>query len=495
LPYMEKEKDGSASKAGKILMATVKGDVHDIGKNIVGVVMQCNGFEVIDLGVMVPTDKILNTAIELGVQAIGLSGLITPSLEEMIGVAQEMERRGMKLPLLIGGATTSRVHTAVKIAPHYSGAVVHVVDASKSVPAATSLLSDTLAIDYAAAIRKEYDELREGYQSRSSAKDYLPIEAARKNRFAIEWDLGDIQKPKQLGIYDFSDYSLEELSAYIDWTPFFQAWELHGRFPRILEDAVVGVEATKLYADAKAMLQRIIDEKWVTAKAAYGLFPASAIGDDIEVYADESRQTVLTTLCSLRQQGKKGPGIPNLCLTDFIAPKDSGVADYVGAFVVTAGNGIEAQVAQFEKENDDYSAIMLKALADRLAEAFAERLHERVRKEFWGYAVEETLENDALIAEKYRGIRPAPGYPACPDHTEKTKLFALLDAERRTGVTLTESLAMHPASSVSGWYFAHPQSRYFGLGKITEDQLTDYAARKSMDLGAARKWLAPNLVD
>lgn len=494
LPYIEAAKQtGTSSSAGRVLMATVKGDVHDIGKNIVGVVLGCNNYEVVDMGVMVPAEKILDKAQEIGADIIGLSGLITPSLDEMVYVAKLMEERGMKQPLLIGGATTSRVHTAVKIAPQYSGPVVHVLDASRSVPVAGSLVSADQRSAFMENISTEYEGLRQMHYNKKSGKESLTIEAARANRTPINWSIDDLYTPKFLGTKVFEEYSLDELSRFIDWTPFFQTWELAGRFPAILEDEVVGDVATKLYADAQAMLNRIVTEKWLTAKAVIGLWPANSIGDDIELYTDESRTTVLTTIHTLRQQNKKAPGQPNFALADFIAPKETGLPDYWGAFAVTAGIGIDERVKAFEADHDDYSSIMLKALADRLAEAFAELMHLRVRKEFWGYAPNETLDNFDLIAEKYQGIRPAPGYPACPDHTEKATLFTLLDATAKADISLTESFAMFPTAAVSGMYFAHPQSQYFGLGKILKDQVEDYATRKAMDLATAERWLSPVL--
>ena len=495
-PYIEEEKAvGGASTKGKILLATVKGDVHDIGKNIVGIVLACNNFEIVDLGVMVPVDQILKEAQKQGVDIIGLSGLITPSLDEMVYAAKEMERRGFKIPLLIGGATTSKTHTAVKIEQQYSGPVIHVLDASRSVAVASSLLSDDESArgDYILDTKKAYEQIRKMRGNRQSSKKYLTLKQAQKNKIPVNWAQHVPLVPKSLGIHTFDPHPLEELTAYIDWTPFFSSWQLAGKFPAILEDDVVGVEAQKLYNDARSMLRRIIDEKWLTAKAIIGLFPANSIGDDIELYTDESRTEVLTVLHNLRQQRQKAPGQPNFCLSDFIAPKDSQKADYMGAFAITTGHGIEAHVKKFEQNQDDYQAIMLKALADRLAEALTERMHERVRKELWGYVSEETLDNKALISEKYQGIRPAPGYPACPEHTEKRTLWQLLDVENKTGIQLTESCAMYPASSVSGWYFSHPESKYFGLGQISKDQVEDYAERKGMNLEEAERWLAPVL--
>ena len=489
----EAEEERSNAK-GKILLATVKGDVHDIGKNIVGVVLACNNYEIIDLGVMVPTNKILDEAAKHGVDIIGLSGLITPSLDEMVYVAREMERREMKVPLLIGGATTSKTHTAVKIEPEYSGPVVHVLDASRSVTVVSSLLTEEEdeRSNYILDIRQDYDRIREQRAGRKTTKTYLPLAKARENKLRLDWASYVPPVPARPGIQVFEEYPLADLVDYIDWTPFFSSWQLAGKFPAILEDEVVGKEATTLYHDAQAMLRRIVDERWLQAKGVIGLFPANTTEEDTtEVYADESRATVLTRLYHLRQQTKKAPGRPNQSLADFLAPKDSGLIDYIGAFAVTTGVGIEAHVAAFEAAHDDYSAILLKALADRLAEAFAERMHARVRREFWGYAPEEGLENDDLIAEKYRGIRPAPGYPACPEHTEKGKLWELLDVETRIGLRLTESYAMYPAAAVSGWYFAHPESKYFPVTGVQDDQVNEYAERKGMTREEAGRWLAP----
>lgn len=498
LPYIEEEKlaSGDHSSKGKILLATVKGDVHDIGKNIVGVVLGCNNYDIIDLGVMVPANKILETAIEEGVDVIGLSGLITPSLDEMVSVAEEMERQNFKLPLLIGGATTSKTHTAVKVEPKYSGPVIHVLDASRSVSVVSALLGEDKnhRNNFIIDTREKYAKIREQRSKRQSTKKYISLEAARENKIPIDWSNYQPPKPKHLGIKVFDDYSLEELTPYIDWTPFFSSWQLAGKFPAILEDKVVGTEAQKLYNDARSLLRRIIDEKWLTAKAVVGLFPANSVNDDdINVYTDENRAQIKTTLHHLRQQRQKAKSNANYCLTDFIAPEATGLKDYLGAFAVTTGVGIEKWIAKYEADHDDYHAIMLKALADRLAEALAERMHEYIRKEYWGYASDETLENDALIAEKYRGIRPAPGYPACPEHTEKGLLWDLLKVKENTGMELTESYAMYPASSVSGWYFSHPESRYFGIGQISEDQVIDYARRKGMDKTKMEKWLAPVL--
>ena len=493
LPYIEAEKHADARAAGKILMATVKGDVHDIGKNIVGVVLQCNNFEVIDLGVMVPAQKILDAAREHNVDIIGLSGLITPSLEEMAHLAKEMQRQGFTLPLLIGGATTSRAHTAVKIAPNYPHPVIYVKDASRAVGVAQNLIGNTRA-EYAARIRAEYDEVREQYLGREKQTQWLTLAQARVNKVKIDWKSVVPAKPRKLGIQVFDAFPLSEIQRYIDWTPFFQAWELRGSYPKILQDAAQGVEARKLFDDAQAMLQQIISGRWLSARAVIGLFAANRLGDDdVEVFADDARKKVTTTFHFLRQQQPKPDAKPNLCLADFIAPKDSGIADYFGGFAVTAGIGIDAHVARFEKNHDDYSAIMLKALADRLAEAFAELLHEKVRKELWGYASTERLGNADLVDEKYQGIRPAPGYPACPEHTEKGLLWELLKTKDNTGIWLTDAYAMVPTAAVSGFYFAHPEAKYFAVGKINADQVADYARRKRWDLADAERWLAPNL--
>ncbi|HEY0634093.1 MAG TPA: vitamin B12 dependent-methionine synthase activation domain-containing protein, partial [Gammaproteobacteria bacterium] len=559
LPYIEAEKHADSRAAGKILMATVKGDVHDIGKNIVGVVLQCNNFEVIDLGVMVPTATILEEAQKQNVDIIGLSGLITPSLEEMAHVAKEMQRLGLKQPLLIGGATTSKAHTAVKIDPHYDGAVVWVKDASRAVGVAQNLISASGGReDYLAQLAAEYEQVRTEFAERQSATQFLSLSEARANKLKLDWVNYTPPKPNDLGVQIFDDMPLQFLIPYIDWTPFFHAWEMKGSYPRILDDAEKGEEARKLFADAQQMLQQIIDGKWLKARAVVGLFPANSMGDDdIEVYSDETRQTVRATLHHLRQQTVRSASRPNLCLSDYLAPKSSGKADYIGAFVVTTGIGIEEHIARFEKAHDDYHAIMLKALADRLAEAFAEQMHARVRHVNWGYEAQgsasvargrtpgateaqgsasvaqgrapEATANEghapgcdcgahqmiakvkgggepaawaphlpptdsaALINEKYQGIRPAAGYPACPDHTEKDLLWQLLDAERATGVFLTESKAMYPTAAVSGWYFSHPESSYFTVGKILKDQVEDYARRKGMSVEEAEYWLAPNL--
>lgn len=485
-PFIELEKSAGAS-AGKILLATVKGDVHDIGKNIVGVVLGCNNYEIIDIGVMVPMEKILSEAQKHQVDIIGLSGLITPSLDEMVEIAKEMERLNMKTPLLIGGATTSRIHTAVKIDPHYSGPVIHVLDASRSVPVAGKLLqNEQTQEEIFREIKEEYKQLRIEHSARTKAKDYLPFLEAEQNKAPINWEMYQPPAPQKGGIQLFEDYDLAELVPYIDWTPFFQTWQLHGKYPAILEDAIVGQEAQKLFADAQEMLQDIVENKKLGAKAVIGFWEAFSEGTDIVLPTEEM------TLIHLRQQGKKASHLPNLALSDFVAPKNSGKIDYIGGFAVTAGIGIEAMLEQFESEHDDYQSIMVKALADRLAEAFAECLHERVRREFWGYETGPKQSNEELIKEKYQGIRPAPGYPACPDHTEKAKLFRLLGAER-IGIQLTESFAMYPASSVSGWYFSHPESKYFPVGKIGKDQVESYAQRKGQSLNWAERWLAPVL--
>jgi len=491
MPFMDAEKDGALKSNGKILMATVKGDVHDIGKNIVGVVLQCNNYEVIDIGVMVPAEKILKTAKEENVDIIGLSGLITPSLDEMVHVAKEMERQGFEIPLMIGGATTSRAHTAVKIEENYHAPTIYVTDASRSVGVVSSLLSDELKDKYIAKTRKEYEQVRERHKGRKANIKQHGLDAARENRF--KYDSHEPTKPTFLGTKVIESLPLENLVPYIDWTPFFQTWELSGKYPAILTDELVGKEAVKLFDDAKAMLDKIVSEKWLTANAVIGFFPANSVGDDIELYTDESRTEVLETLHHLRQQNIKAPGRANFCLSDFVAPKDSGKADYIGGFAVTSGIGIETKIEQFEKDHDDYNSIMLKALADRLAEAFAEYLHEQVRKDHWGYVVDEAHANEQLITEEYQGIRPAPGYPACPDHTEKEKLFDLLNVTATTSIELTESFAMFPTAAVSGWYLAHPQAQYFNVGKINQEQLENYAARKGQAKEIAERWLSAHL--
>ncbi len=478
-PFIEARKDQKSRAAGKILLATVKGDVHDIGKNIVAVVLSCNNYEVIDMGVMVPAEKILETARRENADIIGLSGLITPSLDEMVHVAREMERSHFDIPLLIGGATTSKVHTAVKIEPSYlRSQAIHVLDASRSVPVVGSLLG-TQKTEFIASLKTEYEKLREHHSRHRSTKAYVSLEEARQNKYPVQWKSEDLTAPAFTGVKHFRDFPLEKLVPYIDWTPFFQTWELAGRFPKILTDEVVGEEATRLYRDAQALLERVVSERWIRAHAAIGIWPANTVNhDDIEIYAGESRDEILTVAHQLRQQAKKAKGAYNLCLADFIAPKESGLHDHIGGFVVTAGEGIEPWLEKFAAEHDDYHSIMLKALADRFAEAFAEYMHARVRREYWGYAAVENLDNEALIREEYRGIRPAPGYPACPDHTVKPALFELLQATEHTGVTLTESLAMYPAASVCGWYFAHPESRYFGLGQVQKDQVEDLSLRR-----------------
>lgn len=492
-PFLEEEKlrsGNSGQPAAKILLATVKGDVHDIGKNIVGVVLACNNYDVIDLGVMVPSEKILETARREKVDIIGLSGLITPSLDEMVHVAKEMQHEKMTLPLLIGGATTSRIHTAVKIDPVYDGPVTYVLDASRSVPVASELISHLSRDAFKLKTKSEYAELRKEHESRQQVKDYIPLSEARKNKVKIDWNSTEIAKPTFLGTKKLMAYPLEEIRKYIDWTPFFQTWMLAGRYPGILEDSVVGVEAKKLFGDAQRMLDEIIASKSLQANGVIGFYEANASEDDVILYNGEANQE-LATLHFLRQQNKKAQNLPNFCLADFIAPVGT-KKDYVGMFAVTAGIGLENLIARYKMDQDDYSEIMAKALADRLAEAFAELLHERVRKEFWGYACNEKLNEEDLIKEKYQGIRPAPGYPACPEHTEKATLFNLLGAEQ-VGIQLTESYAMYPAAAVSGYYFSHPQSKYFGLGKINKDQVVDYSKRKKMTLAETEKWLSPNL--
>jgi 5-methyltetrahydrofolate--homocysteine methyltransferase len=492
LPYIEASKDGStSSSAGKVLMATVKGDVHDIGKNIVSVVLACNNFEIIDLGVMVPPEKIIEVAVKENVDIIGLSGLITPSLDEMVYLAKEMDKLNIKIPVMIGGATTSRAHTAVKIAPEYKETVVHVNDASRAVTVATNLLQPDTKITYAKSLREEYDSLREGYLNRSREKNFLSIEEARKNKFKIDWDTFEPVKPNFIGTKTI-EVELSELVDFIDWTPFFQSWELYGKYPAILTDEIVGEQATHLFEDAQKMLAQIVKEKWFTAKGILGIFPANTVNDDdVEVVASNEVEKFLT----LRQQSQKTVGAPNIALADFIAPKEIGKQDYIGCFCVSTGFGVDEKASEFEKQLDDYNSILVKALGDRLAEAFAEYLHLKVRKEIWGYASDEVLSNDELIKEQYKGIRPAPGYPACPDHLEKPTIWKLLNVEQEIGVKLTESMAMWPASSVSGYYFANPGSKYFGLGKIKKDQLEDYAKRRNISIELAEKWLSPNLAD
>ncbi|MDQ3268578.1 MAG: methionine synthase [Pseudomonadota bacterium] len=499
LPYIEAEKlrTGDAGRNnGTIIMATVKGDVHDIGKNIVGVVLACNNFEVIDLGVMVPAQVILDRARAENAHIIGLSGLITPSLEEMSHVAREMQRQGFTVPLMIGGATTSRAHTALKIDPHYKSPTVWVKDASRAVGVAQSLISPELRDAFNAANASDYAEIRERHRNRGDGKRLVPLAKARAQRFDGDWDNYTPPAPPQPGLHVFDDYPLDELVELIDWTPFFNTWELAGRYPAILGDPVVGPQATELFGDARAMLERIVDEKWLTARAVFGLWPANSVGDDVEVLlpaCQENGGESTQRLHFLRQQADKPVDRPDFCLADFIAPKESGKQDWIGAFAVTAGLGIESHVARFEADHDDYNAILLKALADRLAETLAERMHQRVRTEFWGYAPEESLGADDLIAEKYRGIRPAPGYPACPEHSEKATIFRLLDAESNAGMSLTENFAMTPAAAVSGFYFSHPRSQYFVVGRVSREQAEDYARRKGVSLAQAERWLASNL--
>ncbi|MEM0575904.1 methionine synthase [Flavobacterium polysaccharolyticum] len=493
LPFIEAAKQvGDKSGNGKILMATVKGDVHDIGKNIVSVVLACNNYEIVDLGVMVPPEKIIAAAIEHEVDIIGLSGLITPSLDEMVYLAKELDKRNMKIPVMIGGATTSRAHTAVKIAPQYRETVIHVNDASRAVTVAGNLLDHNRKI-YASDIRAEYDAFRETFLNRSRDKNFLSIEEARKNKLQLDWDNFTPVQPKVIG-KQIVEVDLETLVPYIDWTPFFRTWELFGKYPAILTDEVVGEQATSVFADAQAMLKVILEEKKLTAKGVYGIFPANQINDDDIELRDENGNP-LQTFLTLRQQAQKTKGAPNIALSDFIAPKDSGKVDYMGAFCVTTGFGVDEWAAEFEAALDDYNSIMVKALADRFAEAFAEYLHEKVRKEIWGYAADEVLSKEDLIEESYKGIRPAPGYPACPDHLEKPTIWKLLNVEEEIGVTLTESMAMWPASSVSGYYFGNPESKYFGLGKIKEDQVIDYAKRRNVSTDVAMKWLNPNIAD
>lgn len=495
IPYIEKEKSesGSAKSNGTVLLATVKGDVHDIGKNIVGVVLGCNNYDVIDLGVMVPSDKILSTAVEKNADIIGLSGLITPSLDEMVHVAKEMERLKIDKPLLIGGATTSRIHTAVKIAPQFNGAAIHVLDASRSVSVVGNLLNDESKSSFVKTIKDEYESLRESHKNRSSEKEFLSIEDARKNKLKLNWDEEKITVPNKIGITEFLDYPLEEIRKYIDWTPFFITWEMKGKYPAIFEDENYGSEAKKIFDDANKLLDKVVEEKLLKANGVCGIFPANAVDDDIEVYSDEERKGIKTIFHSIRQQTKKSKDIPNISLADFVAPIDSNRKDFIGAFAVTAGLGIEKLIEQFEKEHDDYNSIMIKAVTDRLAEAFAELLHEKVRREIWGYSTDENLTNDELIKEKYSGIRPAPGYPSQPDHTEKIELFKLIDPEKKTGISLTENLAMYPAASVCGLFFANQNAKYFTTGKIGKDQVEDYHKRKGMSLKETERWLRPVL--
>ncbi|MCT3772180.1 methionine synthase [Elizabethkingia anophelis] len=490
-PYIEAEKDTGRPAAGKVLMATVKGDVHDIGKNIVSVVLGCNNYEIIDLGVMVPAEKIIQTAIDEKVDIIGLSGLITPSLDEMVHVASELERKNLDFPLLIGGATTSKAHTAVKIDPSYSNAVVHVNDASRAVNVVSSLLNKEKSNVYTLDLKTEYEDFREKFLNRGEHKEYVTLDFARENKYKIDFKSEDIVKPAKLGITIIEDQPLEELLDYIDWSPFFRSWDLHGRYPDILKDEVVGVQATELFHDAQKILKKLIENKSLTAKAIFGLFPANAVEDDIFLQNEQGED--IGKFITLRQQAKKSEGKEYLALADFIAPRETGIQDYVGCFCVTAGFGADEAAAKYNEENDDYNSIMVKALADRFAEAYAEFSHYKIRKEYWGYASDENLDNEQMIKEEYKGTRPAPGYPACPDHLEKNMIWNVLKVEENIGVKLTESLAMWPAASVSGYYFAHPMSKYFGLGKIKEDQLRDYTERKGIDYDLAKKWLSPNL--
>ncbi len=490
-PFIEAEKDQTQKANGKVLMATVKGDVHDIGKNIVAVVLGCNNYEIVDLGVMVPAEKIIQTAIDENVDAIGLSGLITPSLDEMVHVAAELERKNLKFPLLIGGATTSKAHTAVKISPKYSNTVVHINDASRAVGVVSQLL-DRNSEQYQIDLKLEYDDFREKFLSRQVEKEYIPIEEARAQKFKIDWEKEEVFKPKKLGIQIIQDQDLRELLPFMDWSPFFRSWELHGKFPDILTDEIVGEQATEVYNDAQKMLNKILDEKLLTGKAIFGIFSANAVNhDDIEVYDENGK--VISTFHTLRQQLKRSAGKDYLALSDFIAPKETGKQDYIGCFAVTTGFGTDELVNKYKEDHDDYNAILAKALSDRLAEAFAEYLHHKVRTEFWGYAEDENLDNEELIGEKYLGIRPAPGYPACPDHLEKQTIWKLMNVYENIGLELTPGLAMFPTAAVSGYYFANDKSKYFGVGKISEDQLKDYTERKGVDEDFASKWLAPNL--
>lgn len=493
LPYIEEDKNAATQIKGKILLATVKGDVHDIGKNIVGVVLACNNYQIIDLGVMVTPEKIIETAKKEQVDIVGLSGLITPSLDEMVHLAKEMERQKFKIPLLIGGATTSKAHTAVKIDSVYQQSVVHVRDASRAVTVVGNLLQKKSNKVFKQTVKQDYKRVREGFINRQHKKEYVSLQQAQKNNFKIDWDATKLIKPKFIGTKVIEELDLKILLNYIDWSPFFRTWELHGKYPDILEDETVGAEAKSLFKDAKKMLQKIIAEKLLTAKAVFGIFPANAVQDDIEVYTDETRQNLKAKFITLRQQSKKRNGYANMALSDFIAPKKTKLPDYVGSFCVTAGIGTEQLAKEFEANHDDYNAILVKALADRLAEAFAEYLHEKVRIEYWGYASGEKLSNTELIKEQYKGIRPAPGYPACPDHTEKVTIWQLLKVKEKIGVELTDSLAMWPAASVSGYYFANEQANYFGLGKITQEQIQAVAKRKNVDVETVKKWLQPNL--
>lgn len=494
-PFLEEEKkkNKDTKQRAKVLLATVKGDVHDIGKNIVGVVLACNNFDIVDLGVMVPTDKILDEAIKEKADVIGLSGLITPSLDEMVGVATEMQKRGMKAPLLIGGATTSRIHTAVKIDPNYESPVVHVLDASRSVSICSDLLNDAKRDDFKTKVKAEYVALREDHAKRTNRKKLLKFEEAKRNRTDIDWETTSYPKPKVIGTKVFDDVDLNELRSFIDWSPFFRTWMLTGKYPAILEDKVVGEQASELFEDAQKMLDKIVANKSLTAKSVIGLFPSNSVGEDVIVFEDEARTKQKAKFHFLRQQAQKRGDQPNSSLVDYIAPKDSCKEDYMGFFAVTSGIGIEKLIKKYDEAQDDYNSILVKALADRLAEAHAEYMHHKIRTDLWGYSTEEKFDNEELIAEKYQGIRPAPGYPACPDHTEKRTLFDLLEVEKNTGITLTESFAMYPASSVSGFYFSHQQSRYFGVGKLNKDQIEDYADRKGKPVEEIEKWLSPNL--
>ena len=494
VPFIDEEKGSDRKSAGKILMATVKGDVHDIGKNIVGVVLGCNNYEIIDLGVMVPPEKIIDTAINENVDIIGLSGLITPSLDEMVTLVKELEKIGFKTPVLIGGATTSRTHTAVKIAPEYSGSVIHVNDASKAVPVATKLLSDDRD-NFIKDIRSKYEEVRDTFLKRKVEKNFISISEARKNKYVIEWEKEDIYKPNSIGVNTLEIDDLSILRGYIDWTQFFRSWNLHGIYPDIFNNEANGKEAKQLFDDANSLLEEIIKNKLLRARAVYSIFPANSVGDDIEVYNDEKRKKVVAHFLTLRQQVKKSSRIPNIALSDFIAPKNSSKKDYIGTFCVSTGFGSDELCKKYEDDNDDYSSIMVKALADRLVEAFAEYLHKKIRTSIWGYAKDEAITNEDLIKEKYVGIRPAPGYPACPDHLEKNTLWKLMDVEKNIGVKLTENFAMWPASSVSGYYFANNNAKYFGLGKISNDQVIDYAKRRKITIEKAKKWLNPNIND
>jgi len=494
-PFIESEKQEGSRFSGKILMATVKGDVHDIGKNIVSVVLACNNYEIIDLGVMVPPELIIQRAIEEQVDVIGLSGLITPSLDEMVYLAKELERQKINIPLLIGGATTSKAHTAVKIAPTSKFPVIHVNDASRAVGVVSNLLKADKKEAYTLHIREEYEAFKMKFLERTSAKEYISFEAAQKNKFQINWNKFEVKTPSFLGAQTIKNFPLDALVDYIDWTPFFRSWDLHGKYPEILKDSLVGEQAQVLFNDAQKMLKTLLSEKWLTAKARFGIYPANTVGDDIEIYSDDKRSEVIVKWLTLRQQLKKRDGQPNIALSDFIAPKSNGKIDYMGAFCVTTGFGTDEKAKAFETDLDDYSSIMVKSLSDRFAEAFAEYLHRSVRTKYWGYANNETLDNNELIQEKYLGIRPAPGYPACPDHLEKVTLWKLLQVEEAIGVTLTESFAMWPASSVSGYYFANPESRYFGLGKIKGDQLISYSKRREISEQEARKWLNPNFAE